>query len=680
MQSYSSRLSQWHLAIAALPDELCPPSVPSSPTSRARSEKLQDEIELAVRNGQNTSDFCKLRSTRLGYATMKPVISDSENLLEQEQNVPWILPETEEEWFEWERMMAERRSKLKGKDREILGSSDIQSQNALEKVISWKARLQSPSSSYATMHGGSSANIGRSQLGFPVVKRSSMFKEKKLKTLNPIFPGQKDTQRAIVERQSTLLDATGEQSAIQRPDTGKSSTVSAGDHVLVKGPNAECVLSEVLTNSKEIDALVTGSDEGRLAQLPDISVSFHSHQIKGAAILIIVQGLHPSFPSHLPTSTPKGSTEHSKGMFTFPPARTHSLGENTGGIEVIDSNLTSIGVAGKEQQSQPPSSRLLELEVVNHLPLHSTPPSPPNSSSNSPKLESLLRRPGMAMSAELVSSSATPPTKQIRPLTPPPEDGRQIPYTVPRTPELQPLKKYRAITPDNTIKLYNSAVVPDGPTTPQYSINGGGAIHELTFPRTPTQPVSGIDLLATSRRSKPRPRPPSRKQLALQMGLDGASAELSEDGGNPSPAKSDRSYFSSPASGESSGSSRGSTYHIPCVPTSPLAFTQSPARFAPLGESTQAASPKARLRFGGSSNSQTSCLPARRQQGLSREGTGLLGMTYDSQFDVDAQVNRLSNFLEQDVDLSAWVRDTDDEDEEEGAVEKLTYATSSVGI
>lgn len=51
-----------------------------------------------------------------------------------------------------------------------------------------------------------------------------------------------------------------------------------------------------------------------------------------------------------------------------------------------------------------------------------------------------------------------------------------------------------------------------------------------------------------------------------------------------------------------------------------------------------------------------------------------MGMAYNSQFDVDGNVDRLSSFLEKDVDFGAWVRDLDDEDRpsDEVHVEKLT--------
>ena len=205
--SYSSRLAQWHLAIASLPFELCPPSAPSSPTSQARSADLQSEIEKAVREGRNITDFCKLRSTRLGYASKQPAGSS----WEQGDGVPWILAETEEEWFEWEREVAQRRTQQKGKERAIdLPAPNSQSQNAHDKVVSWKAGLLPPSASPVT--ASSAPSTARSSLGFPVVKRSTMVKGNKLKASKPA------AQTGSAPRPSPEMQRNGDDDSALRVD------------------------------------------------------------------------------------------------------------------------------------------------------------------------------------------------------------------------------------------------------------------------------------------------------------------------------------------------------------------------------------------------------------------------------------------------------------------------------
>ena len=43
----------------------------------------------------------------------------------------------------------------------------------------------------------------------------------------------------------------------------------------------------------------------------------------------------------------------------------------------------------------------------------------------------------------------------------------------------------------------------------------------------------------------------------------------------------------------------------------------------------------------------------------------LLPMGYDSQFDVEGQVDRVSELLERDVDFDGWLRDIPEDGEEE---------------
>ncbi|THH21486.1 hypothetical protein EW146_g99 [Bondarzewia mesenterica] len=169
---------------------------------------------------------------------------------------------------------------------------------------------------------------------------------------------------------------------------------------------------------------------------------------------------------------------------------------------------------------------------------------------------------------------------------------------------------------------------PRSPTPEKFG-SGLGNAKGLPLPTTPERKALPTlsELLASSRRSRPRPRPPSRKA-------------------QPSPAKT---YFSSPASGSSSDD--GPVQDRPTSPVSPLlsSFTQNGAAFAPQLVSTQ-------LGLN---------VPAR---GLSRQGTGsgYFGMGYNSQFDVEGNVDRVSELLERDVDFVAWLRDippvTDEQD------------------
>lgn len=179
--SYSSRLSQWHLGIAALPEVLCPPSPPQPGYSKLRSVKLQSEIEEAVRCRRAVPDHCQLLCVRLSAST-EPRASGSVD----PANLPiGPLVDTEEEWFEWEsRSAADTRARPNDMDHALAGLSEGKQGGAHEKVLNWKATLQQPSIPPITASQPlAGPSHTQSTLGFPVVKRPSLVKESKSKQL-----------------------------------------------------------------------------------------------------------------------------------------------------------------------------------------------------------------------------------------------------------------------------------------------------------------------------------------------------------------------------------------------------------------------------------------------------------------------------------------------------------------
>ena len=118
---------------------------------------------------------------------------------------------------------------------------------------------------------------------------------------------------------------------------------------------------------------------------------------------------------------------------------------------------------------------------------------------------------------------------------------------------------------------------------------------------------------------------------------------------------------------------------------SPLGgFTQNRARFSPDAHSTQAPLGLLRrsstLRMGkdvdregdvptdpiedeGGLLRKRSSASTSTSKLLSRASSGLLGMSFNSQYDIDGQVDQVSSFMEQDVDFRAWVRDEDDDED-----------------
>ena len=231
--------------------------------------------------------------------------------------------------------------------------------------------------------------------------------------------------------------------------------------------------------------------------------------------------------------------------------------------------------------------------------------------------------------------------------------------------------------------------LPTAPVTPVSRHKGLGNAKGIPVPTTPnpnTLPTL-TDLLATSRRSKPRPRPPSRKSTphsrarsresdeALDLDTDPLPAVAEEGEREPSPTKT---YFSSPASGSSG--SPGSVAQRPASPVSPLqlGFTQHPSAFAPRFVSSQRplplpaddqdpflAAPAARVGLPAQAQAQAQAQALAQAQGdggLMRGSSGFFGMGYSSQFDVEGHVEQVSELLSHDVDFDGWLRDPDEDE------------------
>ncbi|KAL5528945.1 hypothetical protein ACEPAG_4919 [Sanghuangporus baumii] len=664
--SYSSRLAQWHLAIASLPYELCPPSSPLSPDSQARSAILQSEIENAVREGRNITDLCKLRSTKFGYATKQP----AHNRLEQGDGIPWVLAETEEEWFEWEREVAQRRAQQKGKERANNSPPpNTKSLNAHDKVVSWKAGLLPPSVSPVTASSAPSASTGRSSLGFPVVKRSTMVKGNKSKT-NKAAMRIKSSPRPNFEAQTN----GGDNPALRVDARAISSAHIDTSGVEHGGSSLELRHSQ--PSEEKADSFVAKDQENVNPEVQECS-AFPP----------------PSFPPDLLTSTQKdvpGPVRPMRGSSPLPSIIAIERRKDGDVLDVIikEDNLES---QAERPSVVPTASNELTVETRNRCAPQATPPSPPYSSETSQQPMEQCEVPSqMVNNIHLTPIPQPLEEENARPLTPPSETAdiahvsNEIEaQTSPRTPERAPQKKSGKSESINllggvggTDDTGNTGMGMNGHMTPDASINGASVTRGMHLLRTPERQTRILtNPLTTSRKSHPRPRPPSRKHSVqkLDLDLDGAVSDAG-NGPDPSPAKSDRSYFSSPASGSSSDSesSRGSMLFVPGSPTSPSGFTQNPSRFAPLAQSTQ-------LTSRGPPGSPTPSHPHRKSQSQSQSQKGI----YDSQFDVDMRVDQLSNFMRQDVDLDAWVRATDTDGEADGedededahdvfAVEELT--------
>ena len=260
-----------------------------------------------------------------------------------------------------------------------------------------------------------------------------------------------------------------------------------------------------------------------------------------------------------------------------------------------------------------------------------TPPSPP-SSNPSPDLQEF---PGWQKVSDVdvappLSRDKLETALNVRPLTPPVDSIQTTTkVAVPRTPESSPFKRHGT----------------DIPLSQKNDSNGAPVKGSLPLSRTPDR-HNFIDL-STPKRSLPRQRPSKdfvipNGSLEVDKGIIGPAA--SED---PSPSKSHRSYFSLPGSPESSPIVH--RFGGEELDSSPLnQFTQNPSFFAPVAESTQ-------IRRLGSF--QSSPIP---QRALLHNSSGVLG-PYNSQFNVNDNVDRFRALMEKDVDFNAWVQDLDED-------------------
>lgn len=737
--SYSSRLSQWHLGIASLPEILCPPSPPRSECLKERSEKLQAEIEQAVRDRRAVPDHCKLLCVRRSATTEpygpRPVDAANPTL--------GPLVDTEEEWLEWEAKVAETRSRPNGIDHALAVLANRQTGGAREKVLHWKAALQqqqqqqagagAPPATASQPPAGSSQT--QSTLGFPVVKRSSLVKESRTK---PRAPNHEAVSSLFKPPSRSPREAR--RAASPEPVNIRGSTANMETEYTTQS-KAESHMPPVVADNDLLDSLPTASPKYASHPHPDFSVRicyFPRQQFTEALSQDVPP---PSFPADIPTSTPKQAQHQSQqalvGFRTClppdPPTSQRTVPAHVGAVP--------------QNSSPEPQPRVMDnAGVSENTPFvfepaklrmpQPTPPSPPYTSRASPEAQSRGSRNAQAMDVTASPETNAQPTteKDVRPMTPPSEDSARDSSLAatgadvlrsppaPRENVLQdgsrPIEptSLRSSTPDSS-QSQGAPVLPSNALaapTPDATINGlssaktrmdldalylskpASASASASALRTPERARAPLpatsELLATSRRSAPRPRPPSRKNSIVLMDVDGD--ELVD----PSPAKSDRSYFSSPASSSSSSGSDASvalSYMRSKPPDSPtgFGFTQDPDKFAPIGESTvflknsaarsqrlHSLSPTTRLR----AISQSEAASQSQSQLSGKRGSSGFGM-YNSQFDVDGQVDKLSTFLARDVDPSYWdrapgkvlVEGTDDEDDEDD-VEQLTFALSPV--
>jgi len=192
----------------------------------------------------------------------------------------------------------------------------------------------------------------------------------------------------------------------------------------------------------------------------------------------------------------------------------------------------------------------------------------------------------------------------------------------------------------------------------------------LPAPTTPNPNPRALptltELLASSRQSKARPRRASRqnkagaalqrKTIFKEQNVPAQVPAAQPEDADPSPAKTS---FSSLVSLSSPASPDPLRNHA-LSPVSPL-FTQNPGAFAPAFASSQHRGGGAD--DGGGGFFSTGGYGSGHGLSLARGSSGVYNLGYNSQFDVDGRVDRVSELLDRDVDYSGWLRDIPDDDE-----------------
>ncbi|KAI0782109.1 hypothetical protein C8Q75DRAFT_811956 [Abortiporus biennis] len=644
--SYSERLSRQHAQLSSMSTEIFPPSRPSSPMSNSRSERLKASLIEAIKGASadvthpkwnHVSSMVRMACTSRGFRGAATGVRVGETVQVKKGDYEFVIPEEEKEWEELE---------LKWKNRIIEKEPATSSIVDNGKVTTRTANKKPVTSKYWPDKHDDLLAVAESQEPVPIASKADRVRAKVARwqakvvdedaNRNPEHPrdapaSQRVSSQTKVEtkRQSPLtfqvmkhLNAAGK--------AGPSNSVPSSQkdtQIQTRTPTDAEMAS--------VDAVVCGRQPPSLT--PDNNPVI--------ADLSEMSFLPPSFPGNLQTSTPQhpDRIQPHTGREKPPPILPRPSLSSPSHLPqsfVLDASLPN----GSTRIPLAPSSSSQNLTTPDRAAKRSRPLTPPDEDVR------------MSSSAQLRRS---PPPKKQKLISH--QREHELPSSAPPPPSTPPLSttplSTRSRTPppiarSQTKDLGNAKGLPLVPTTPDRQ-----ALPTLT------------ELLASSRRSKPRPRPPSRKLKSTHTTPhkggnidDGDDALSTAD--CPRDSSPVRTYFSSPASGSSSQSSPMSTRDRPCSPVSPLlkhSLDLNMRDFVPPFASTQQRQDDGSAPFtAAGTNSQGGA----NGGFLSRAPSGFFGMGYSSQFDVEAQIGQVTALLEKDVDFDGWLKDLSDEEVE----------------
>ncbi|KAH9890453.1 hypothetical protein C8Q73DRAFT_704389 [Cubamyces lactineus] len=648
----AERVDRMNTNYISLPEELCAASRPSSPTSDARVAEWKSQVSYALRlaGGDTThpkwghvSRITQLACTSRRYIGVAPGVRMGDGrLVTLDKKFERALPETEERWKRYEKkwekaVQAEKRTSKAKASPAAAKTSKYWSKRAQEQSASSSSSRPPPSPSKAEVvrkkverwQAEVVTEVEDVQVAYEAISSQGDKAKGKAKSTHP--PGEK-VQTSLgfrVVKRSSVTDAKGGRSAASKPkptSPARSPNRPDPDTMSTHATKA----AEPLNHCEgEDDVPILSQDHNDLpliAEVPELSF------------------LPPSFPSQLKTSTPPLNYRRHKPAPIVP-------------------------------CSPPPSSPQSPCSSRSFDPSHPRPRAPPPESSNPPAALPEFRPLKRARTPNSSGEDGMDVSPQsLRSKAPPSKRARADPVL-----EQEPISSGPRPVPPSTPPLSTSPA--KAPVTPVSRGKGLGNAKGLPVPTTPDRhPLPTLtELLASSRRSKPRPRPPSRKHTPQSQAGGGSNkaghtrqqveveTELPgvTEGSEPEPSPT-KTYFSSPASGSSDSASI-----VHRSPVSPL-FTQNPGAFVPAFVSSQRPSANDDDPFVGARSQGRS-----QGQGLMRGSSGFFGMGYNSQFDVEGQVDRVSELLERDVDYNGWLRDLDEVDEEDMPA---TQSQGAVGV
>jgi hypothetical protein len=199
---YIDRLKERYILLANLPEELCPPSREASPEAENRINGLR----LRMRKARELR-FPHVPELTLACVGVRGGDWVGESCSDDEESArEYVLPDTEEEWFKWE--------KKKKVARELRKAERTAAEHR-DKIAQWSDEVEDATPVRDNEAVGLSQERrrvdGGNSLGFPVVKRAGVVQTKDKGTKSRYFapqspaPGEHREQSDPVERASSPI-------------------------------------------------------------------------------------------------------------------------------------------------------------------------------------------------------------------------------------------------------------------------------------------------------------------------------------------------------------------------------------------------------------------------------------------------------------------------------------------